>query len=317
MLIYELGKFILNSIWTNQRDLRPILVTGSHRSGTTWVGKMINLSCLTYYTGEIFQPSENLLPAELLPHQFLYISPEIAKPYIEPLKQIFDLNFSWPNRRGLHRMLPSRLALLKHSRRWFGIPRPIMKDPMAIFSVEWLAETFDMDVVCLIRHPAAFVSSLVDAKWDFKFDIFLNQPRLVNEWLRPYTNQMTHPPNNFVERSALLWCIIYHVLVAYNKRHPEWEFWRLEDISQAPLAAFEQIFSRLDLPYSKRIQRKIWEYSHAKSTEEGRSYQQHAIKRNSRKAQTRWRQRLTSREIRAIRRITEPLAHQYYSDRDW
>ena len=47
--------------------------------------------------------------------------------------------------------------------------RPLLKDPIAIMSCEWLAETFNMDVIVVIRHPAAFVASLKVAGWEFAF----------------------------------------------------------------------------------------------------------------------------------------------------
>lgn len=38
---------------------RPILVNGSHSSGSTWVGRMISLSPKVGYIGEIFNLNEN------------------------------------------------------------------------------------------------------------------------------------------------------------------------------------------------------------------------------------------------------------------
>ncbi len=38
--------------------------------------------------------------------------------------------------------------------------RPLIKDPIGLFSYKWLVSKFDMDVLVLIKHPAAFVSSL-------------------------------------------------------------------------------------------------------------------------------------------------------------
>src|SRR6185369_8506201 len=36
--------------------------------------------------------------------------------------------------------------------------RAVIKDPIAVFSAEWLADRFDAHVITVIRHPAAFVS---------------------------------------------------------------------------------------------------------------------------------------------------------------
>lgn len=45
----------------------------------------------------------------------------------------------------------ARFALLRRS----GVIA-LCKDPIAVFSAPWLADTFDMDVVVTIRHPAAW-----------------------------------------------------------------------------------------------------------------------------------------------------------------
>jgi hypothetical protein len=37
--------------------------------------------------------------------------------------------------------------------------RPLLKDPLALYSAEWLTSEYDMDVVLLARHPAAFAAS--------------------------------------------------------------------------------------------------------------------------------------------------------------
>src|SRR5439155_664004 len=38
--------------------------------------------------------------------------------------------------------------------------RPLLKDPIAAFSASWLARTFGMATVVVVRHPGAFASSL-------------------------------------------------------------------------------------------------------------------------------------------------------------
>ena len=298
-------------------NTHPILVTGSHRGGTTWVGKMLDLSMGTYYVGEVFHPHAHRLPAPLLDHWFQYVCEENGQPYLEPLRQILTLSFRWRKRRGLRRFLPSRLILLQQTRRWFGYPRPIMKDPIAAFSAEWLAKTFNMDVVFLVRHPAAFVASLKRARWPVGFRTFLTQPRLVDDLLYPYVRQMENPPADFAERAALLWLCINHVLSTYAQRNAGWLNWRLEDVSEDPAAVFRSIYCDLGLKYTHRIQRAIGEYSSEKNLIEPNSGDLHLIRRNSRQVQKRWRALLSSVEVASIRRVAEPVSHLYYGNADW
>jgi hypothetical protein len=253
----------------------------------------------------------------LLTHWYKYITIKNGDAFIEPLSRILALDFTWPGRKGIRRLFPSRLVALKYTRRWFGLPRPIMKDPIAAMSAEWLAETFQMDVICLLRHPAAFVASLKRLNWRFDFNQFLDQPQLMEECLHPFADQLARPPADMIGEGALLWLCIYHVLTSYIRRHPEWAYWRIEDIVVDPVSAFELIYAELDLPYTSRIQYCITEYSRPANPAEAPANDPHHIRRNSRAAQAQWRQLLTPREIACIRHVVEPVAHKYYSDMDW
>jgi len=299
------------------RSTRPILVTASHRAGTTWIGKMIAQSFLTYYIGEVFHPGNLLLSTNLLTHWYEYVTAETGDAFVQPLGRILAFDFAWPDRNGIPRMLPSRLVVLRRTRRWLGFPRPVIKDPIAAMSAEWLAETFKMDVICLVRHPAAFVASLMRVGWRFDFNQFLGQPRLMDEWLGAFAPQLENPPTGEAEEGALLWLCIYHVLMTYADRHREWMVWRLQDIAREPVSAFGQIFTGLDLPYTARVKRAIVRYSSSTNPVEAPADDPHSIRRDSRALQTTWRSVLTPREIASIRRTTEPVAHRFYSDLDW
>lgn len=293
------------------RSKRPILVTGSHRAGTTWVGKMIAASPHTYYLGELFHPSDGRLDG-LIHHWFEYVTPESAGAFQARLAEVLALNFRWPGHsRPWQR---GRLAALRYSRRFVGWPRPLIKDPIAVFSAGWLAQTFPMDVICLLRHPAAFVASLRSANWRFDFQNFAGQPRLMEEWLAPYAGRITNPPNNPVEEGALLWLCIYHALGCQQTRHPEWHFWRIEDISAEPLAAFADLYQQVGLPFAPAVQKEIVAHSEATNPAGGKL---HDIRRNSQAAQGQWRQILRREEIGLIRAIVEPVSHRYYSDAEW
>ena len=61
----------------------PILITGSHRSGTTWVAKMIALSWYVFYLEEPFNQCYDHISHELLPQQFYYIRSQYKTPKIK------------------------------------------------------------------------------------------------------------------------------------------------------------------------------------------------------------------------------------------
>ena len=153
---------------------KPILITGSHRSGSTWVGRMIAASSSVRYIHEPFNIYNELCPCGAkFDYWFQYVTRANEEAYYEHMKHVLGLSYA--RIRDIKTMGHPRcaLGLLKS---WgytvlgrFVDMRPLVKDPIAIFSAEWLASKFSMDVVVLIRHPAAVAGSLKRRNWTFPF----------------------------------------------------------------------------------------------------------------------------------------------------
>lgn len=127
---------------------KPILVTGSHRSGTTWVGKMISLSRQVGYISGPFNiglaPGYNMLN---LDYWFNYIN--CNNDNEEKLKNELNniLSFNYQFFQEMHRLnnfrdfLRTCRELSRSLIKKIYNRRPLMKDPIAIMSVEWLYKT--------------------------------------------------------------------------------------------------------------------------------------------------------------------------------
>lgn len=292
----------------------PILVTGVHRGGTTWVGKMIAHSPNVYYLDELFNPDASLTKG-LFPFHFRYIPEGSKEPRLrEVFQRLFELEFEWPERKHI---LPSRLSILRYTRRTFGLPRPLQKDPIALFSAPWLAQTFGMQVVCLLRHPAGFVASLRKAGWSASFTPILRQPQLMDHWLGEYHDVMHRSNSSFIQRAALIWTMMSDVLIKYVRNNPSWLLMRTEDLAADPLSGFQDIFSYLDLPFGRRVSRQIRQHSSSDNPAEWFGPKKNMIRRNSVATQELWKKRLSRAEILEVRRIAEPISCHLYEDRDW
>jgi hypothetical protein len=192
-----------------------------------------------------------------------------------------------------------------------------MKDPIALLSAEWLAKTFDMDVVVLIRHPAAFVGSLLKAQWPHPFDHFLQQPRLMERLLSDYHDQIKRFSESdpaIIDQAILLWNILHKVITIYQHRNPKWIFVTHEEISRDPIFLFSKIFHRLNLPYTTSVQKQIVKSSFIDPktlTKEA------ALRRNSETNILAWKKRLSDEEIAKVRAATHPLWHLFYGEEDW
>jgi hypothetical protein len=302
----------------SSNDRAPILVTGSHRSGSTWVGKMLCLSAYAYYLGELFNPDNQMIGGRFFNLSFAYVPPNTSEPQLAgELNRILQFRFQWAERLGKRIWRPSPLHGYRMTRKLLGIPRPLVKDPIAVLSSAWLAQQFQMKVIVVIRHPAAFVASLQRAGWAAGFNQFLAQPQLMEDWLYPYADMFRHPSEDFIERAALLWTAIYYVVKGYLDQHDDWYWCRLEDVAREPLGQFNAIYSYARLPYRERIQRKILSYSSPANPVLSTPTDLHNIRRNSAASLDTWRDELSATDINNIRRIAEPIAHQFYHDHDW
>ena len=222
---------------------RP-LVTGAHRSGTTWVGRMIDL-CRRSATStsrsipiislDLRLQVSALVPVRQPPQRApLQTSPQRHAGLPVPSRRPVGPHPPTRRRRaspaGWPRVHPARLRRA----------RPLMKDPIAAFSSSWLASTFDMATIVLVRHPAGFASSLKRLGWSHPFNDFLAQPALMEERLQAFEGEiarMAKVEHDIVDQASLLWRMIYSVLLEYRRAHPDWIVVRHEDLASTRLAA--------------------------------------------------------------------------------
>jgi hypothetical protein len=304
---------------------RPILVTGSHRSGTGWVAGMLAASQsppLAY----LWEPFNRLhRPGTfdaLFPYWFPYICEENGGPYVDPVRDMLSFRYKpWAELRTVR--APKDAGRL--SRDWMRFRRfrrldavPLLKDPIAVLSAEWLADTFDMDVVVLTRHPAAFAYSLKRRGWVHPFEDFLLQPLLMRDLLTPFESQIKEyasAPRALIDQASLLWSIVYSAVDQYRRRRPDWVFLRLEDVARDPVAAFAELFARVGLTFDGRVRTTILDQSGPSNPAEVASPS--SVRRNSAASIGTWKTGLTGAEIDRVRAGVERVSKEFYADSDW
>jgi hypothetical protein len=301
---------------------RPILVTGAHRSGTTWVGKMLALAPGVAYVHEPFNPrtQAGISPAPF-DHYFTVVTAENEARYLPGLRRTlaldYDLGAEFRHMRTPRDLMRSvrdswSFELARRARK-----RPLVKDPIALLSAEWLAERLGMDVVVLVRHPAGFAASLDRLGWEHSFATFLDGDR-APEILRPYEDEIraqANEPGEVLEQAALLWRILYGTAVGYRERHPDWIFLRHEDASADPAGTFERLYEQLGLELTPKARERIVQASASENPVEGRS--PHAVDLDSAGVVSRWRDQLSQDEVALVRERTRDVWPSFYSDEDW
>lgn len=304
-------------------NVSPILVTGSHRSGSTWVGRMLALAENTAYIHEPFNPNVRMpIISKPFKYWFTCMNESLESDYLPIFHDI--MSYSYPlscnmpkvrTTRDVGQLIRDQILFLKYR---MSKDRPIIKDPIALLSSEWLAKTFDMQVLVMLRHPAAFCSSLKLARWKFDFNQFLNQPTLMDGYLHPFRediHEFSHADKSVVEQAILLWNCFHHVINLYKQQHHSWIFVRHEDISRYPIQEFESIYNALNLKFSPSVREKIMKASGEHNSIEQKIENQFV--RNSKANINNWKKRLSQHEIELIRVKTENISSLFYGEDEW
>ena len=306
-----------------RKTKKPILVTGSHRSATTWVGQVLAASPKTAY---ILEPFNNRIESGIIKtistNMFQYICEENSEPYEEILAQVF--HYKYPLCRNLEKVKTVRnvakiiraqgLSFLHRIRKDI----PIIKDPIALFSAEWLCKTFDMNVLVMIRHPAAFCSSLKIKGWTFDFNDFLNQPLLMTRYLDVYEEEIREYAKNekdIIDQAILVWNCIYHTVCLFQEKYSEWLFIKHEDLSLDPVNRFHSIYKAFDLEFTEEAKSFILETSGTHNPIEQQAVNEFI--RDSKANIFNWKNRLSQNEIDNIKKKTSEVSSNFYAEHEW
>jgi len=305
----------------------PILVTGAHRTGTTWVGKMLAASGEAAYISEplniLHRPGVLLTPTR---YWYTYICKENEAEYLPGLRQTLSFRYhTWAEIRSLR----SRKDFLRMGRDWSTFlvgkirrQRPLLKDPFAVFSAPWFAQKLACQAVITIRHPMAFASSLKRLNWPFDFTHLLEQPLLMRDWLEPFRQDMgaiMTDPGDIVGKASLLWRMIYHAVHSLTSTNPEHGFKivRHEDLSLNPIEGYADLYASLGLSFTPRAQKIIIKSSSAENPKEVSKTRIYSTRLDSQANLNNWKKRLSAEEIARVRSLTEDIVALYYPDLDW
>lgn len=301
----------------------PVLVTGMHRSGTTWVGDMLALATTAHYVHEPFAPmNHRSWLSELPTTRYLHLSPDRDSPYDADIHRIAALRPRWSRvarrvrgPRDAVRLAEDVLRTTAARRRG---ARAVVKDPFALLAAEWVADRTNADVVVLARHPAAFVSSTVRLGWRLDERWLLRQPAFAADHLQPFRAELEAAGDlDILDHSCLLWRILTAWVGALRDRHPDWSVLRYEDLALAPVTGFRDLYGRVGLPWDDDTAAAVaWANDPAQGVAVA-SGDKGGTRRDSRSAIWTWRQRLAVDEIACVRAATADVAADWYGGERW
>jgi hypothetical protein len=304
---------------------RPILVTGSIRSGTTWVGRIMGQApgvAVVHEPFNVDHPTGQF--AHHWRHQYTHVddgvdgAEAVATAMADTLAHRYRpwahlRAFEGPLRAiGLVRDLPSWSI-----RRFLTRPRTIVKDPIAVFATDWLARRFDMDVVVMVRHPAAFVWSYLRIAEPDRLGDLLAQPDLMRGPLALMASSLREAARSSdpVLQAATLWRAVYGHLAGPEQR-PRHVVVH-ESLCADPLGGFSDLFGRVGLAFGDRAWREVVATTSSTNPVEAPPGVLHRLHRHSAATSQVWRWRLSNREVDRIRAVTEDVACRFYPADSW
>lgn len=309
----------------------PILITGAHRSGKTWIAKGIQKSKKVNYIDQPLHKGKRVSQRDIsVNYWYYYINNKNGGEYYDDFTKILNYKINYHKRLIGIKDYKDILYLIKAiiystKNRIFKNHRPIIDDPFALVSAEWLYQTFNFDVIVVIRHPCAFISSLKIRNYKFPFEHFLSQNDLMRDKFSHFENEIrdyTIKKRDIVSQGILLWNILYSAVSSYKREyHDKWVFVRFEDVILNPVTEFRKIFKKINLEFNHDIEKRLVAYSKKRNIKEekyeriGKYLGNYTYPIQSQKDV--YKLILTEREISLIKEQTQPVWEKFYDNSNW
>jgi hypothetical protein len=268
----------------------PIVVAGSGRSGTTWIGNTLAAAAGAF---SIFEP---LAPWGIAPPAGavrLGGAPGLYLPHDEPHPEWVGLwadifsgaaSNAWTrqdwryvpeqlSRWKLAEKVAYRLVGFRHPFQVRLAQRPLVKAIYSNLMLPWLARVHSFQLVYIVRHPCAVVASRLRLGWPDSLEGIFRQPELLRDYLVEY-EPIIRRAGTPVERMAALWCV--ENLIPLRNWDRGWHLACYEYLTDTPVDEFRRLVHSLDLPFPEAALRSASRLSSTAGPSAGREIPWHA-----------------------------------------
>lgn len=254
-----------------------------------------------------------------MPYWFIYISDHNGTAFAQAVERLLHIDYpiarSLAASRGakdVARQIPDIARSFRYRRRDVA---PLLKDPFALFSSEWLADRFGVRPVIMIRRPVAFVSSIKKLNWGFDYEQnWLAQEALIRDHLGGHADRFRGYQGevDLIGEGIVMWNAMYDFVADLRERRDDFLYVTYEDLAADPLPGYEDIYRRLGLRWDQDVRELIAGYSDASNPKDVTQRRRRAIKRNSTAAAETWKTRLAPDEIARVEKETARVAARVY-----
>jgi len=227
-------------------EARPVCVWGVPRSGTSWLGKIIESAGGLRYFFEPLHPNNHPETAAFAYRRYLREGSDLPE-LREFLGRLFDgrLDSDW---------------MARHRNPGVSGRRPLIKCIRMNLMIDWVVTTFGVAGCVIVRQPNAVIGSRLRLGWAAGSpDDFLSQPELMADHLAAYRDVL-RAARTPVEVLAVEWAVSTKVALAAAERH-DLPLVRYEELCRTPEVVSRELFRRLDLPWHDSVSRFIHETS--------------------------------------------------------
>ncbi len=213
-----------------------IFLAGTGRSGTTWISDIINYRNEYRYMFEPFYPDNVKICRNFRYRQ--YIRPDNRdKRFLEPAMLILSGKI--------------RNFWIDSYNRKFIAEKRLIKDIRAHLLLKWMFANFPgIKIILLFRHPCAVACSKLKLKWGDHLEEIFSQDELVEDFLKPFENEV-NKRNDIFEKYILLWCIENYIpLKQFNKDEIHLTFY--ENFCINPGDELQRLYSFLNKGFDEK-----------------------------------------------------------------
>lgn len=298
-----------------------IIVTGIHRSGTTFLGSLLHQTGAYAYLHEPFNRDYGIKGVNCW-YPYADIKSDSCSEVAVLLEKLhhLDIEFRIPCQKsdGFAKRL---LRLFVHSRghwdflrfKFFSVHKEILiKDPFLSLCASWLVNRFsDVKVIYLVRHPVAVYGSLERMDWTFNLNEFYKQLDLSNVRLKDLSIQNFSCVDK-CEVVATLWKVLYEIIKVQHSENPKDRslIVRHEDLSSDPRNESERILKFLGIPMNNKVQQFIEKNMYSDQVH-AKGKKLHDFRRSSAKLAYSWQEKKSIEHERIIKACSDTLGHYY------